>query len=241
MSEADVAAPNAEWAARNARCAANPREAAQFAATLRRTSHAGKLNWLFNSAIFNYAALVRLMLADGLSPNANKAGQSLLRVAAGYGSIDVVRLLLEAGADTNSCDPTGNTPLLNAISYGEVACARKLIPHTDLRIFAASGHNVQHVSIISNQPEVFKLLLPHFADNVDVRTAKLHPPADPGGAYNCTPLLLACEGGHHAMVKALLASGALRTARNSNSASCLQVAAYGGHLACCDAAHRAPR
>ena len=69
MSEADEAALNAEWAALNACCAANPRDAAQFAATLRHAPHAEKENWLVNSTIHNYAALVRLLLADGLSPN----------------------------------------------------------------------------------------------------------------------------------------------------------------------------
>jgi len=57
-----------------------------------------------------------------------------------------------------------------------LACARKLIPHTDLRIFSADGMNVLHASIIGNNLEIFKLLLPHFADNIDVRTIKPTPP-----------------------------------------------------------------
>ena len=106
-----MAAQIADWAARNARCAASPREAALFAAHLRRTPHAEKLKWLVNSTIHNYAALVRLLLADGLSPNTNKDGKSLLYAAASHGSIDVVRLLMEAGADANSLSNLGNTPL----------------------------------------------------------------------------------------------------------------------------------
>ena len=180
------------------------------------------MNWLINSAINNHATLVRLLFAEGLSPSTiSPAGNSLLHIAAGYGSIDVVRLLMEAGADANSFDSLGNTPLLLALSHGQLACARELIPHTDLRIFNASGSNVLHGSIIANQPEIFKLLLPHFADNVDVRTAKPRLPADPGRPYNNTPLLLACQAGHHAMVKALLAAGASRTAHDSNSTDLL--------------------
>jgi len=235
MSEADEAALNAEWAARNARCAASPRDAALFSATLRHAPHAEKVNWLVNSAIDNHAALVRLLLADGLSPNTVKVvegNRALLQVAASYGSTDVVRLLLEAGAEANSSDDMGNTALQAAIAHGQLACARELIPHTDLRIFSADGMNVLHASIMCNQPDTFKLLLPHFADDIDVRTIKGRPPADPGRPYNVTPLQIACQGGYHAMMKALLAAGASRTARDNTSVSCLHIAAQNGHLAC---------
>jgi len=78
MSEAAFVAQTAENAALNARCAASPREAALFAAHLRRTPHAEKVKWLFNSAIRDHTTLVRLMLADGLSPNTVNAGRSVL-------------------------------------------------------------------------------------------------------------------------------------------------------------------
>jgi ankyrin repeat protein len=235
MSEAATAALRAENAALNARCAANPREAANFAARLRRIPHAHKVDFLFNSAIEKQATLVRLLLADGLSPNTTdpEQGDTMpLHAAAQSGAIDVVRLLLEAGADANCCDDAGNTPLVNATTNGQLACARELIPHTDLRTFNTTGNNVLHTCILANQPEIFKLLLPHFADNIDVRTIKSRPPAVTGGPYNATSLMLACQGGYHAMVKALLAAGASRTAHDSNSYSCLHYAACGGHLAC---------
>ena len=230
-----MAALFAELAAFNARCAANPREAANFAAQLRRTPRAEKECWLFNSALNNNATLVRLLLADGLSPNTTdpeRWDNSVLHFAAQGGSINVVRLLLEAGAEASSLDNLGNTPLQAAVAYGKLTCARELIPHTDLLHFNASGNNVLHKSIIVNQPEIFKLLLPHFADNVDVRTIKQRPPGDPDAPFNYTPLMMACQGGHHAMVKAFLAVGASRTAHDSNSFSCLHFAAQHGHLAC---------
>ena len=149
-----------------------------------------------------------------------------------------MRLLLEAGADANSLNSCGNTPLQAAIGRGNLACARELIPHTDFSIFNAGGMNVLHGSIICNQPEIFRLLLPHFADDVDVRTAKPRPPADPGRPYNNTPLYAACQGGHHAMVKALLAAGASRTAHDNDV---LLPPLCGSKRApsLCDAAHRA--
>ena len=183
----------------------------------------------------NHATLVRLLVADGFSPSTTSPEQgnlSLLHVAVQSGAIDVLRLLLEVGADANSCDNFGNTPLQVAVHHGKLACASELIPDTDLRIFSADGSNVLHRSIVCNHLEIFKLLLLHFADDVDVRTAKPRPPADPGRPYNATPLMLACQGGYHAMVKALLAAGASCTAHNSNSFSCLHYAAQDGHLAC---------
>jgi len=229
-------AENAEWAALNARCAASPREAANFAALLRRSPRAEKERWLWNSAHNNSAALVRLLLADGLSPNFARADQSQLSPlpkAARNGSIDALRFLLEAGADTDCCSSAGNAPLASAIYHGQLVCARELIPHSDLRIFGADGNNALHASVIGNQLEIFKLLLPHFADNIDVRTIKKRPPANPDEPYNATPLMLAFAGGHRAMVKALLAAGASRTAHNNESiCSCLHFAAQNGHLAC---------
>ena len=235
MSAAATAALRAENAALNARCAANPREAANFAARLRRTPREMKERCLFNHALDNHATLVRLLLADGLSPSTTlpeHSNSSLLHAAAQRGAIDVVRLLLEAGADANYCGEAGSTPLAEAVFRGQLACARELIPRRDLRIFSASGNNVLHDSIICNQLEIFKLLLPHFADNIDVCTIKRRPPDDPGKPYNATPLILACQGGYHAMVKALLAAGVSRTAHRSQSFSCLHSAAQGGHLAC---------
>ena len=239
MYEAALAAERAEFAALNALCAASPRAAADYAALLRRTPRGTKVKWLFNSALDNNATLMRLLLAAGLSPSTTDPEQGSLmpmHFAAQNGAIDALRVLLEAGADANSFDSWGNTPFQLAVFTGKLtrahSSARELIPHTDLRILSATGNNVLHTSIVVNQPEIFRLLLPHFADNIDVRTIKGRPPGDPNGTYNSTPLLLACTGGYHAMVKALLAAGALRTAHDNNSVSCLHAAACFGHLAC---------
>jgi len=131
-------AQEAKDAALNARCAASPCEAANFAALLRRTPRAVKEDLLFNSAMDNLSTLVRILLADGLSANTvypDRGDATLLHAASKYGSLDVLRLLLEAGADSIICDWVGNTPLVEAILHGQLACARELIPHTNLRIF----------------------------------------------------------------------------------------------------------
>ena len=189
-------------------------------------------------------------VADGLSPRTiypEYANSSVLHAAASKGAFYVVRLLLEAGAAANCCDTCGNAPLANAICTGQLACARELIPRTDLRILNASGKNVLHASIICNQLEIFKLLLPHFADNIDVRTIKGRPPGNTGqpgvtdGPYNITPLHLACQGGYHAMV-IFRPSGCGGLAHRTQHRFGL-LPPYrrpGGAPGMCDAAHRAP-
>jgi ankyrin repeat protein len=233
MSEAALAALRAECDALIARCAASRREAANFAARLRRTPRGVKEGILYTCAIRNHAALARLLLANGLSPSTVFDGNATpLHLASGRRAIDVVRLLLEAGANANCCDYLGNTALQDAAGRGQLACVRELIALTDRNNTSVDGSNALHLSICGNHLECFKLLLPHFADNIDVRTVKSRNPAATGQPYNHTPLQLACEGGYHAMVKALLAAGASRTARNNTEISCLHSASEYGHLAC---------
>ena len=122
-----MAALRAEYAALNARCAGSPRDAANYAATLRRTPRDAKERVLLNSAFSNSPTLVRLLLADGVSPsvaNLSQGNSTPLHAAAQQGAIDVLRLLLEAGADANSCNCVGNTPLDEAVGHGQLTCAR---------------------------------------------------------------------------------------------------------------------
>ena len=126
MSEAAQAAARAEYDVLNARCAASPREAANYAVMLRLSPRAEKDRWLFDSALYNSATLVRLLLANGLSPSTTNTGQSNmvpLHAAAQGGAIDVVRLLLEAGADANSLSSLGSKPLCNATAASSLAHA----------------------------------------------------------------------------------------------------------------------
>lgn len=73
------------------------------------------------------AITVRALLEAGANPNvvSNKEiGLLPLHVAASRGCTEFARLLLEAGADVNTPDPAGNTPLHLA---GDLGLARTLI------------------------------------------------------------------------------------------------------------------
>ncbi len=79
-------------------------------------------------------ALVRRALADGLDPNilVSSLGTRPLTAAARGGQLQVLRLLLQRGADPNLKDtglsmPPGGTPLENACEQGHLAFAKALV------------------------------------------------------------------------------------------------------------------
>jgi len=70
------------------------------------------------AALASDAERVRELLTDGVTANANSAGMSALHRAAQANAVDVLALLLEAGADTTVVDPSGGTPLGRAAFFG---------------------------------------------------------------------------------------------------------------------------
>lgn len=73
---------------------------------------------LVAAALASDAERVRELLTDGVTANANSGGMSALHRAAQANAVDVLALLLEAGADTTVVDPSGGTPLGRAAFFG---------------------------------------------------------------------------------------------------------------------------
>jgi ankyrin repeat protein len=69
----------------------------------------------------------RLMIQAGLDPNSVIGESPLLLAAATEGNRDVVQALISAGADANTCDPKGTTPLMIACSAGWYATVSVLL------------------------------------------------------------------------------------------------------------------
>ena len=63
------------------------------------------------------------MLTDGANPNGvtDKTGEPLLLLAARTNNTEILRAMVEAGADVNAPSPTGETPLMAAVRLGQQA------------------------------------------------------------------------------------------------------------------------
>lgn len=72
---------------------------------------------------------LRLLLAAGVSADADVADAPLLIVAVNSGRQKAVAALVEAGADVNRADAEGNTPFIHAVINGDIAVARYLQEH----------------------------------------------------------------------------------------------------------------
>nr|XP_045614862.1 ankyrin-3-like [Procambarus clarkii] len=72
--------------------------------------------------------LVRLLLEAGASPDTrDPQGTPLVSLLVIAGSSDLVSLVLDKGADVNICGCSDETPLLNAVHYRQLECARLLL------------------------------------------------------------------------------------------------------------------
>ena len=80
------------------------------------------------------------------------AGKSFLLIACQYGRIELVKLLLDKGADINTSDMIGNTPLIIAcrennlsivallLRYGAKANVKNILGETPILIAAINGY-----------------------------------------------------------------------------------------------------
>jgi uncharacterized protein YjlB len=140
-------------------------------------------------------------LGKELLPELNcDCGRTLLSFAAGEGHDDIVRLLLEKGAEIEVKDGKyGYTPLLLATGTGHEAVVKLLLEKgAEIEVKGRSYGYTPLVWAAGNGHEaVVKLLLEKGAE-IEVKA----------GSFGYTPLLLATGTGHEAVVKLLLEKGA---------------------------------
>jgi RNA polymerase sigma factor (sigma-70 family) len=87
-------------------------------------------------------------------------GSTALHWAAGTGNLPLTTLLVEAGADVNNLDRSGNTPLKRAVHMGQLETARWLLANgADANVAASNGQTALHAAVIRNWPEMVDLLL----------------------------------------------------------------------------------
>ncbi len=156
---------------------------------------------LLEAARANRPAVLALLLARGAKPGEAQGGEPPLAGAAEAGSLDAVRVLLEAGADPDqAADPAkgpGGTPLQRACAAESWAAARLLLEAGSSPSLAAPSLAPPLVlaSESGHSPTVALLL----AKGADPNGR------GPGGAR---PLAAAAWNGHVEVVRLLLLAGA---------------------------------
>ncbi len=123
--------------------------------------------------------------------------QSPLLLACGAGKIEVVRMLLDAGAAVNDKDLEGNSPLLLACGAGKLEVARMLVD---------AGADVNFKDVEGNSP----LLLTCGAGELEVAEMLVDAGADVCGGNDSgdTPLFASLQAGSLELVTMLLDKGA---------------------------------
>eukprot|EP00931_Biecheleriopsis_adriatica_P120003 TRINITY_DN95154_c0_g1_i1.p1 TRINITY_DN95154_c0_g1~~TRINITY_DN95154_c0_g1_i1.p1 ORF type:complete len:601 (+),score=82.64 TRINITY_DN95154_c0_g1_i1:46-1848(+) len=168
----------------------------------------------------NLAELVRVLIKAGADVNywTRELGTTSLNMAAELGHFEVLRILIDAGANPDLRTDSGESALCLAAQKGFTSVVRFLI---DVGASVRAGtDNVEDVenplfpAAQQNQVEIARLLINARADL---------------NAGNPTPLFVAAYHGHLEVVRLLIDCGADKDAANSDGKTPLWVAALQGH------------
>ena len=142
-----------------------------------------------------------------------------LLAAAPEAKTDIVRRLLDAGADPAAHEPGGDTPLSEAAAHGRVEVVALLLARgVDVNVTNELGWTPLLVASMNGRAKTVRLLLAAGAD-LHVR-----------GVNGYDALASAAEGEHVAVIDALLAAGANVQTRTDNGETAHQIAErHAGH------------
>ena len=140
-----------------------------------------------------------------------------LHTASVEGDHEIVRGLLDGGADVNEQDTSYRTPLLWASIVGSAEVAKSLIQYgTDVNLRERAGWAPLHVASYYGHLDFVHLLLGQGAD------------ANAKNVSHWTALHIASRIGHFEVVKALLNGGANAHVRNDEGRTPIEVASRAG-------------
>ena len=166
-------------------------------------------------------AEVEAILKRPQNPNATSpfSAELPLTYASRHGYAEVGRLLLEAGAVTNTGDKTiGNSALHEACMESHLEIVHMLLAHrANTTEINGGGSTALHCAARAGQTEAVQMLLEARVDTNIRNTIR-----------GDTALHDACNGGHVEVARMLLATGAVTNARNHRGSTALHEAARVG-------------
>lgn len=152
------------------------------------------------------------------NPNLDAGTCLALVKAVQVGQEDLARLLLEAGANTESIDGRGSRSLHHAATSGKQDMVALLLTYgADAEAMNMAVMRPLHLAARGGHSEVVRLLL---ASSVEIEAKD---------GLEARALHCAAKGGHLEVVQLLLASGAEQNAADLSGKTALQVAREGGH------------
>jgi uncharacterized protein len=152
---------------------------AGFGATLGPAAVSAKLSRTLASAVMRGdPEEASKALSRGADPNGWAGGETLVGRALGDGRSELVRLLLEHGADPNAVLASGETPLLRAVTARDLPMVRLLLDSgASANLRSPWGELPLHRAAAAGHPQIVELLLARGADPTalgpDARSAAL--------------------------------------------------------------------
>ncbi|KAI0982874.1 hypothetical protein GJ496_007401 [Pomphorhynchus laevis] len=184
-------------------------------------SEADKLNItgqtpLFMATLKERLDVVQYLISKGVQVNVkNRYGVSPLLLCAEGGNFQMIKTLIEAGADVNIC-PTGplaeqyllagQTPLFGTAKKGHVQICKYLIENgADVNRATIAGITPLYTAVEENRLNVVECLL---SNNADVNMTPFGRIAAELKIEGQTPLIVACMRNNSQMIELLLRHGA---------------------------------
>nr|XP_014342069.1 PREDICTED: histone-lysine N-methyltransferase EHMT1 isoform X4 [Latimeria chalumnae] len=166
---------------------------------------------------------VLLMLVDGIDPNFKLEQQSKrtpLHAAAEAGHMEICHMLIQAGANIDSCAEDQRTPLMDAAENNHLDTVKYLLKAGALvDPKDMEGSTVLHLAAKKGYYDVVHYLLSSGLTDINCQ--------DDGG---WTPMIWATEYKHIDLVKLLLSRGADICIRDNEENICLHWAAFSGSV-----------
>ena len=171
-------------------------------------SPSGRPQELWDAAGQNDVVTVENLLQRPQDPDVEFVGATPLLIAAARGSMEAVRLLLEAKADKDKPEAlTGVSPIYIASCYGHASVVRLLLDvKADMeKLSSQAGESPMYAAADRGQTEVVRLLLEARADK---ETANKH---------GQNPLQAASREGHEEIVHLLLEAAPDKSSAKRNN------------------------